>query len=153
MELIFVPIATVKNNRTEIKDDYWGSVVSEIELAPHIPVESLTGLDTFSHLEIIFHFHLLKSADITYCGHPRENPTYPIVGIFAQRKKNRPNSIGTTIVELLKISNRSIFVKNLDANNGTPVLDIKPILKEFLPQTTVKQPQWSTDLMKNYWLE
>jgi tRNA (Thr-GGU) A37 N-methylase len=73
------------------------------------------------------------------------------VGIFAQRKKDPPNFIGLTIVELLEKKNNILLVKNLDAIDGTPILDIKPVMKEFLPQGKIKQPAWSKELMQQYW--
>ncbi|MEJ2664769.1 MAG: TrmO family methyltransferase, partial [Spirochaetia bacterium] len=73
------------------------------------------------------------------------------VGIFSQRKKDRPNHIGTTSVELVRREGRTLIVKNLDAINGTPVLDIKPVFREFLPRGEIRQPEWSKILMKNYW--
>ena len=51
----------------------------------------------------------------------------------------------------IKREGLSIFVKGLDAIDGTPVLDIKPVMNEFLPKGEVKQPNWSADLMSNYW--
>ena len=46
---------------------------------------------------------------------------------------------------------KTLFVKGLDAIDGTPVVDIKPVVKGFLPREEVKEPQWSIALMKNYW--
>jgi len=99
MDIIFQPVATVRNTRTDLKDDYWGSVISEIELLPKFPTDAFNGIDEFSHLEIIFH---LEKSKIIFKGHPRGNTNWPEVGIFAQRKKDRPNSVGLTIVELVK---------------------------------------------------
>jgi tRNA (Thr-GGU) A37 N-methylase len=45
----------------------------------------------------------------------------------------------------------ALVVAELDAIHGTPVLDIKPVMAEFLPRGPVKQPAWSTELMQNYW--
>lgn len=149
--MVIQPIAIVKNNRHEMADDFWADVESEIELLPHIPAEAFNGIEEFSHLEIIFHFNKAGQSKIIYSGHPRENKDWPIVGIFAQRKKNRPNSIGLTTVELLRREGNKIWVKNFDAIDGTPVLDIKPVMKEFLPNTEIRQPVWSIELMKNYW--
>ncbi len=145
-------IATVLNTRKEISDDFWGDVISEIKLHDSIPAEALDGIEEFSHAEIIFVFDkALHSTIVMGSEHPRENKAWPKVGIFAQRKKNRPNHIGTTICELVKRDGKSLFVKKLDAIDGTPVIDIKPVIKEFLPQTIVKQPGWSVELMKDYW--
>ncbi len=151
MDIILQPIAFVKNTRTGILDDHWGSIISEIELAPAIPAEAFNGIDEFSHLEIIFHFNRSDKTNIVFSGHPRGNKNWPHVGIFSQRKKDRPNAIGLTIVELVKREDNKIWVKYLDAIDGTPILDIKPVMKEFLPQTEIRQPAWSVELMKEYW--
>ncbi len=144
------PIGYVKNSRTEPIDDNWYPVESAIELADELPAECLDGIEEFSHLEIIYYFHR-SSTDFIASGHPRENKAFPKVGIFAQRKKNRPNHLGTTIVRLLKREERRLYVSSLDAIDGTPVVDIKPVMKEFLPQDTLRQPEWSREIMKNYW--
>ncbi len=151
MKIEIEPVAIVKNKRAELKDDFWGDVITEIELLPHIPSETLNGIDTFSHLEIIYQFNKVPDNTIVLHGHPRGNKNWPDVGIFAQRKKDRPNKIGLTIVELIKRKERSLLVKNFDAIDGTPIIDIKPVMKEFLPVTAVQQPDWSVELMQDYW--
>ncbi len=115
MEIILQPIATVKNARTEPIDDHWEAIVAEIELADHIPSEVFNNITDFSHLEVIYFFNRVKIDDIVYSGRPRGNPEYPLVGIFGQRKKDRPNQIGLATVELLELNGRSIKVKFLDA--------------------------------------
>lgn len=146
------PIAFVKNNRNKIEDDNWGDVVSEITMIDKIPADSLTGIEEFSHLEIIFYFHLADHSKINISTtHPRENKKFPKVGIFAQRKKSRLNLLGSTMVKLLKKDNNILIVSGLDAVDGTPVIDIKPVIREFIPREKIKQPEWTTDLMKNYW--
>lgn len=151
MEIILQPIAWVKNSRKEPKDDNWESCLSEIELADNIPSEAFNGLSDFSHLEIIFHFDRAKKNETVFAGHPRENLKYPLVGIFGQRKKDRPNHLGLTTVELISHKERIITVKYLDAIDGTPILDIKPVFKEFQPKSPIQQPEWVADLMKVYW--
>lgn len=149
-DILIKPIGFVTNTRIEPIDDNWSTVESVIELADDLPDECFDGIDEFSHIEIIYHFH--KSTK-TFIGseHPRENKDYPKVGIFAQRKKDRPNHMGATIVNLIRRDHRKLFVTNLDAINGTPIIDIKPVFKEYLPMGAVKQPKWTNDLMKNYW--
>ncbi len=151
MEIQLQPIAIVKNSRTEPIDDNWATIIADIELAGHIPTEAFDNISDFSHLEIIYYFNKVKKEDIVFSGRPRGNPNYPLVGIFGQRKKDRPNTIGLATVELLEHNGRVIKVKFLDAIDGTPVLDIKPVFKEFQPKTDIKQPVWVADLMKNYW--
>lgn len=151
-ETKLTPIARVHNTRLTTKDDDWGGLVSEIVLDPSLPQESLDGLDAFSHAEILFHFHLVEESEIiSGARHPRENPDWPKVGIFAQRGRLRPNRLGLTVVRILRREGRSLFVEGLDAVNGTPVLDIKPVMDEFLPRGPVRQPDWSHEVMKDYW--
>jgi tRNA-Thr(GGU) m(6)t(6)A37 methyltransferase TsaA len=145
-------IAIVKNIRREIEDDHWGDVSSIIELDPSLPEESLLGVENFSHAEIIYHFHLVPDEKIeTGARHPRNNKSLPKVGIFAQRGKNRPNRLGATVVKVMRRDGRQLHVQGLDAIDGTPVLDIKPVMREFLPREDVRQPDWAAELMKNYW--
>lgn len=103
----------------------------------------------FSHLEILYYFH--RSEKTVTGGHPRENRAWPRVGIFAQRKKDRPNHLGATFVNLVRREGRKLVVANLDAVDGTPVIDIKPVMAEFLPKGTIQQPAWATELMAGYW--
>ncbi len=152
MEIKLNPIAFVRNKRINPTDDFWGDVISEIELADVVPTDAFEGISAFSHLEIIYYFDKSDPGDIIYSGRPRGNPAYPITGIFAQRKKDRPNAIGLCTVQLIEHSGRSLKVKFLDAIDGTPVLDIKPVMKEFQPRGEIRQPFWATDLMKDYWL-
>jgi len=151
MEIKLTSIATVKNSRTAPIDDNWEEIIAEIELADHIPTEVFESISDFSHLEIIYFFDKVKNNYIVYSGRPRGNPNYPLVGIFGQRKKDRPNKIGLCTVELIEHNGRTIKVKYLDAIDGTPVLDIKPVFKEFQPKGQIRQPIWVADLMKNYW--
>ena len=151
-EITLKPIGTVHNTRGALDDDHWGNILSEIRLAESLPAESLAGLETFSHAEIIFFFdQAADQGDVPMSRQPRGNQDWPKVGIFAQRNKDRPNHLGLTIVSIIRCTGRSLFVKGLDAVDGTPVLDIKPVFAEFLPRTAIRQPQWSLELMKNYW--
>jgi tRNA-Thr(GGU) m(6)t(6)A37 methyltransferase TsaA len=135
-----------------VEDDRWGGIVSEIVLESPLSAESLQGIEDFSHAEIIFHFDQIDDHKIvTGARHPRNNPRWPKVGIFAQRGKNRPNRLGLTIVKIIKREEDVLFVTGLDAVNGTPVLDIKPVMREFLPNGPLRQPAWATELMSHYW--
>jgi tRNA-Thr(GGU) m(6)t(6)A37 methyltransferase TsaA len=146
------PIGIVENIRTAVEDDNWGSLVSKIVLDEAFSEESLWGLEDFSHVEVIFYFHEVDEAKIVSTArHPRNNPDWPKVGIFAQRGKNRPNRLGLTTAKIIRCEGRTLYVENLDAIDGTPVLDLKPVMQEFLPAGTVRQPQWSHELMRAYW--
>jgi tRNA-Thr(GGU) m(6)t(6)A37 methyltransferase TsaA len=146
------PIGYVRSERTAIEDDDWGETLARIELVPLLGAEALAGLDDFSHAEILFHFHRVPPERIeTGARHPRDNPRWPRVGIFAQRGKNRPNRLGSTVVSIVRIEGPALVVQGLDAIDGTPVVDIKPVMSEFLPRTPVRQPDWSRALMARYW--
>ena len=152
MEFTLKAIATVHNSRTTPIDDDWASVPSAITLHEDLPESCLDGIDAFSHLEIVYVFHkAVGQPPVLGSEHPRENPAWPKVGIFAQRKKARPNHLGCTVVNLLRREGRTLHVSHLDAIDGTPVVDIKPVLREFLPQGEVHQPAWCDELMKRYW--
>jgi len=146
------PIGYVESSRKTVEDDFWGGLESRIILTDTVTADALDGIADFSHAEIIFVFHHVASEKIV-CGarHPRNNPAWPKVGIFAQRGKNRPNRIGTTIARIVRHEGATLVLAELDAVDGTPVLDIKPIMAEFLPRTKVHQPDWSHELMRDYW--
>jgi tRNA (adenine37-N6)-methyltransferase len=150
MEIKIKPLAWVKNSRTLPIDDNWGGIISEITLADDIPDKAFQQILDFSHLEIIYYFNKVKEGEMFFSRKPRGNPNYPETGIFAQRNKDRPNSIGLSTVELIWQRGRSIGVRMLDAIDGTPVLDIKPVFREFEAIGELRQPFWVSDLLKNY---
>ncbi|MEP7346741.1 MAG: SAM-dependent methyltransferase [Gemmatimonadaceae bacterium] len=146
------PIGFVRSSRELPRDDFWGDENARIELVPDIPAESLLGLAEFSHAEILYLFHHdAADAAIAWSRHPRGNSDWPSVGIFAQRARRRPNRIGATIVRVVSVQGATIVVDQIDASDGTPVLDIKPVFGEFLPTGPMRQPTWTTELMADYW--
>jgi tRNA (adenine37-N6)-methyltransferase len=165
MDILLKPVATVRSPRTTATDDHWGSVIAEIELAEGVPEGSFIGIESFSHLEIIYYFHQMGDGKAqvgdgkvqvgdgktVWSRRPRGNPAWPEMGIFAQRNKDRPNSIGLTTVELLEHTGRVLRVRWLDAIDGTPVLDIKPVFREFMPKGEISQPEWVGELTRDYW--
>lgn len=145
-------IGFVETTRTKPIDDFWGDARAIITLTEKFHAESLQGLEEFSHVEILFLFHKVDLANVvTEARHPRNNRDWPKIGIFAQRGKNRPNRIGSTICRVLGVEDKRLHVAELDAIDGTPILDIKPVMTEFLPRNDVRQPGWSTELMGQYW--
>ncbi len=148
------PIGWIESERDEVRDDDWGGSVSTIVLAARLPAEALQGLETFSHVEVIFHFDRVTPEKIVAgARHPRNNEDWPAVGIFAQRGKNRPNRLGQTTCRVLGREGRRLRVAELDAVDGTPVIDLKPVMPEFMPRGEVFAPAWSAELMARYWNE
>jgi tRNA-Thr(GGU) m(6)t(6)A37 methyltransferase TsaA len=151
--ILLTPIGHVRGSRTRPQDDFWGAEISTIELHEDIPAESLDGLSDFSHIEVVYWFHQVDPKRIeTGARHPRNNQALPRIGIFAQRGKNRPNQLGVTIARLLGVKGRTLNVMELDAIDGTPIVDIKPVMSAFLPREEVTEPQWTREIMSNYWL-
>jgi tRNA-Thr(GGU) m(6)t(6)A37 methyltransferase TsaA len=148
-----VPIGWVRSSRSEPVDDDWDTVSARIELdSSQFGSDSLTGLDEFSHVEVVFLFDQVEKSDLQLgARHPRGNPAWPSVGIFAQRAKMRPNRLAVSVCALREIDGVTLHVDALDAIDGTPVLDIKPVMSEFLPRGDVRQPAWSHELMTTYW--
>lgn len=153
MIITSTPIGTIRSERSEIVDDGWGPIVSTIVLDPDVfEPAAVLGLDEFSHVEVIFTFHLCQESD-TQRGarHPRDNTSLPRVGVLAQRVKDRPNHLGVSRCELLSVDGMELVVRGLDAIDGTPVLDVKPFLSAMVPAPdSVKEPDWVSSVMKNY---
>jgi len=151
--ITMTPIGRVIGGRAEPIDDDWGAVEAVIALDPdQFTPDALLSLEAFSHLEVVFHFHAAPEAEIsTGARRPRGRADWPLVGIFAQRGKGRPNRIGVTVCEILGVEGLQVRVRGLDAIDGTPVLDLKPVMKGFLPRGVVREPEWADELMAGYW--
>ncbi|BAU83431.1 hypothetical protein SLA_2504 [Streptomyces laurentii] len=147
------PVGHVVGGRTEVRDDAWAGVTAVIRLdAERFGPEALAGLDAFSHLEVVYHFDRVPEDRVeTGARHPRGNTDWPLVGIFAQRGKNRPNRLGVSRCRLLRVTGLDVHVQGLDAVDGTPVLDLKPYMAEFGPQGETAQPAWATEIMSRYY--
>ena len=147
------PVGLVRSTRTEPADDGWDAELVRIELdATRFGPEALAGLDGFSHVEVIFLFHRADPATVENgARHPRGNPDWPRVGIFAQRGKDRPNLLGSTIARGLRVEGTVVHLLGLDAIDGTPVLDLKPWMAGFAPRGMHREPQWAGQLMEGYW--
>jgi tRNA-Thr(GGU) m(6)t(6)A37 methyltransferase TsaA len=147
------PVGWVRGGRVEADDDDWGDVTARIELdTTRFTAEALAGLDAFSHLVVVYHFHLADPSAVELnARHPRGNTAWPKVGIFAQRGKDRPNRLGVSTCSILGVEGTAVLVQGLDAVDGTPVLDLKPYFREFEPRNVVREPAWVAELMSQYW--
>jgi tRNA-Thr(GGU) m(6)t(6)A37 methyltransferase TsaA len=147
--IILKPIGRVHNSIRKKKWEGWESVVSEIVLSPRYE-EALDGIEEYSHLLILFWISRTpnRSRGRRLKIHPKSRPDLPLVGIFATRTQYRPNPIGLTQVQLLKRRKNILRVKGLDALNGTPVLDIKPISPRAEGAAKKRVPEWYRRLWK-----
>ena len=146
-------IGHVRGGRVEAEDDDWDASIAEIVLDPaQFKAEALLGLDRFSHAEIVFVFNQVRPGDITYdARHPRGRADWPKVGIFAQRGRNRPNRLGVSVCRVVDVIGHALRVQGLDAIDGTPVLDIKPVMSGFQPRGGIVEPDWAREIMATYW--
>ena len=147
------PVGYVKGGRSEADDDHWGASRARIELDPlSFESEVLAGLADFSHLEVIFIFDRVPEDTIEFgARRPRGRADWPMVGIFAQHGKMRPNRLGHSICRIVRVHGLAIEVEGLDAIDGTPVLDLKPVMRGFLPRGDIREPSWASEIMKDYW--
>jgi len=153
MLIALTPIGHVHSSRTTPVDDQWDAETSviDLDLARFTP-DALLSLDQFSHVEVIYWFHHPEAAQPNLgARRPRGRADWPLVGIFAQRAKNRPNRLGLTVCKIVKVEGVTLTVSGLDAIDGTPVLDLKPWMKGFAPRGPVHEPSWSKELMADYW--
>jgi tRNA (adenine37-N6)-methyltransferase len=147
------PIAQVIGGRIEPTDDYWGGTTSIIRLdSSRFTSDATAGLEDFSHLEIVFRFHLTDPTDLNLgARRPRDNPDWPLVGIFGHRNMRRINWLGVSRCRLLQVDGLDLHVEELDAVDDTPVLDIKPWFTEMGPRGEVHQPDWTTNMLALYY--
>ena len=144
-----VIIGEVKSPVTEAVDMNWGEVVSEIVLQPEF-APGLLGLGDFSHAMILTFLHEAEyDPEVHLRRHPQERQDMPLLGIFAQRARHRPNRIGVTACEIVEVTESSVKVRALDAINGTPVIDVKPYVPVY-DKKDATIPEWMEKMMKGY---
>jgi tRNA-Thr(GGU) m(6)t(6)A37 methyltransferase TsaA len=125
-EITFQPIGIIHTPFKDRKDmpiqPIGGKgIKATIEIFPEF-ADGLVDLDGFSHIVLIFNFHL--SQDYNLLVKPFMEET--IRGVFATRAPRRPNQIGMSVVKLEKVENNILHISNIDIVDGTPLLDIKP---------------------------
>lgn len=146
-------IGRVEGGRINPVDDDWGASCALVRLDPaRFGPEALAGLEAFSHAEIVYLFdRVTEEAVATGARHPRGRTDWPRVGIFAQRGKDRPNRLGVSVCRIVAVDGLALEVEGLDAIDGTPVIDIKPVLSGFLPRGEIREPTWAKEIMQAYW--
>jgi len=139
-KVVLNPIGYVKTSAKgeEVKDK---ASLSQIVLRDAL-VEGLSGILGFSHLFVLFYLNQVTNEQRkTLQVHPRGRQDMPLVGVFVARTMLRPNPIGLTLVELIKVEDNVLTVRGLDAYDGTPVLDIKTY--DFWDMAeNAKVPEW-----------
>lgn len=111
---------------TPIQPDRSDGARGTVEVYPEY-AEGLKDLDGFSHITILYHFHLSTGFKLMVTPYLDDQKR----GLFATRAPRRPNPIGLSVVKLEKIEGNVLHVTNVDMIDGTPLLDIKPYVREF----------------------
>lgn len=101
-------------------------VAGTIEIKPEY-ADGLKDIEGFSHIILIYHFHLSRSYSLKVKPFLDDN----LHGVFATRAPKRPNPIGISVVRLRKIVENILHIEDVDIVDGTPLLDIKPYIPEF----------------------
>lgn len=147
--IMMQPIGWVQNSIQNRKDVSWGEDVSTIML-DEAYYTGLKGLEDFSHVIVIYYMDKANYVKEKHLQRrPQNREDMPMVGIFSQRGKDRPNTIGMTSVEIVSVDERTITVRGLDAIDGTPVLDIKPYYPVY-DKKDASVPEWVNRLMEHY---
>jgi tRNA-Thr(GGU) m(6)t(6)A37 methyltransferase TsaA len=97
-------------------------------------VEGLDDLLGFSHIMLLYHFHMIKKFEMSVIPFMDNKPH----GIFATRSPVRPNPIGISIVRLKSIDKNILHILDVDILDGTPLLDIKPFIASFDSRNVTK---------------
>jgi tRNA-Thr(GGU) m(6)t(6)A37 methyltransferase TsaA len=145
-EIVAMPIGFVKRLSSDeaVKDR---TLISKIVIEARFS-QALDGVEDFSHIFILFWLHQLKENQTAVLRvHPRGRAELPLVGVFATRAPSRPNPIGLTLVKLVKRDANVLWVRGLDAFDGTPVLDIKPY-DDWDSASDFQIPEWLEKLNK-----
>jgi tRNA (adenine37-N6)-methyltransferase len=150
MEFKVSPIGFVQSTVTEPVDVDWGSTTSTIVLLDEYK-RGAAGLADFSHLLVLTWLNRARfEMERHIVRRPQGREDMPLVGIFSQRAKDRPNPIGVTAVRLLSASEGMITVTGLDAIDKTPVIDIKPYYTQYDQVASPVVPEWVERLMVHY---
>ncbi|KYH40385.1 MAG: S-adenosyl-L-methionine-binding protein [Candidatus Bathyarchaeota archaeon B63] len=134
--------------RAEVRFIGWvkkpGEDLAEVEILDEFR-EGLRGIDEFSHLIILYWFHLRDHEEErrTLLVFPRRHAVTVEKGVFACRSPSRPNPIGLCVVELIKIEGTTLTVRGLDAFGGSPIIDIKPYLPRADSFPDARVPEWT----------
>jgi len=128
-----IPIGTLHKS----KEKTW----IEIE-SPYLP--AMDGLDGFSHINVFFWFHENDHPEgrEVLKVHPRRNTANPLTGVFATHSPLRPNLIGMTLCRILALDPPMIFIDEIDAFDGTPVVDIKCYIPSSRTFENLRLPDW-----------
>ena len=131
MEVIYRPIGVIHTSFSSVEEmpiqptsDVSGPGIIEVFLEF---ADALKDLEGFSHIYLLYHFHKVRQSQLMVTPFLDSKPH----GIFSTRAPNRPNPLGLSLVNLVRIENNLVYVEGVDVLNETPLLDIKPYVPMF----------------------
>ncbi|MHC1630381.1 MAG: tRNA (N6-threonylcarbamoyladenosine(37)-N6)-methyltransferase TrmO [Methanoculleaceae archaeon] len=137
-EIVYHPIGIVHSDHFEQEETpiqgIFNPAMGEVEVFPEFAA-GLADIESFSHLYLLYHFHRVTGVNLVqkpFLDGQKDR------GIFAIRHFNRPNPIGLSIVELVEVKGTILVIRGVDILNGTPLLDIKPYVRQFDHRDEVK---------------
>lgn len=143
-------IGIVKSPVKEGVDKGWGEVISELHINEQF-ADGLNAIDSLSHIIVVFEMHKSTWNPRTdLVRRPQGRADMPLIGIFAQRAKHRPNPIGIAVVQLLGAKRSVLKIKGLDAIDGTPILDLKPYFPRYDRVAEATTPEWVDRIITGY---
>lgn len=131
------PIGVVISDFTECSSTYDYHRQSLIYIREDL-AEALTGIEYFSHMHVIYHQHrrgewmkMMEKGGNRTSHTVYSSAQEAVRGIYTTRSPSRPSALGSCVVEILKREGNRIYVKGLDALDGTPILDIKVYVPQY----------------------
>ncbi|MBQ1121901.1 TrmO family methyltransferase [Streptomyces sp. B15] len=123
-----------------------------VRLAPEYLIETLQGVEEFSHLRVTWCFSMGSADDVPlHAWSTRDNPSWPATGTFVHHNHRRPTRTATSFPRLLRIEGHDLRVPDLDADDGKAVIDLVAVFQEILPRGPLTQPSWLSEILTNYW--
>ncbi|QSZ68466.1 tRNA (N6-threonylcarbamoyladenosine(37)-N6)-methyltransferase TrmO [Methanofollis aquaemaris] len=114
-------------------------------------IESLDGIEDYSHLTVLYWAHQVPETGRSLTRvHPMGRKDMPLTGLFGTCSPARPNPVLVTVVRLCGRNENVLEVAGLDAIDGSPVIDIKPYVREFFPREGVRIPWWMQQFMREF---
>jgi len=139
MKITYKPIGIIHSpfkepKGTPIQPSAAKDIEGMVEVFPQYE-KGLKDIKGFSHIILIYHFHLSKS----YTLEVKPFMDDKLHGLFATRAPARPNPIGLSVVRLIRVEKNNLYIKDVDIVDGTPLLDIKPFVSEFSTEDIIRK--------------
>lgn len=117
--------------------------ITEIEIGAEF-TDALLGLDLFSHIHVLYWFHQNDTPEKRSIlrVHPRKKKQNPLTGVFATHSPARPNLLALSLCRIISITSNRIRIHEIDAHDGSPVIDIKCYIPPDEALNNVHLPDW-----------